>query len=279
MKTYRDFEAFYEDRDGLQSNRKGIASVETGFHILTTLVGLGDQSSLKLITQASGLDTSQVHRYLSSLVNSGLVRQNSSTGLYSLGPQALTLGLAALSRLDPLTIVSEMVEKLVSHGSYTALVSIWGPNGPVIVRWHSGNQPIYTTLSVGSVMPLTRSATGRVFLSFLKGEYIADKLVEEGWQPSLSDNEELVVISDSIRETGISVVDGTVIPGLRACAMPVFGYQDSVPCVVTLISSKSVPKARDKKMHKDLAFLCKNLTEQLGGTWPFHCEKQNKGSF
>ncbi len=266
--TYRDFEAYYESEHGPQSSRRGIGSVETGIHILTTLVELGERSSLKAITQASGLDTSQTHRYLSSLVNSGVIRQNSVTGLYDLGPKALKIGLAALSRLDPISIISKTVDQLVTQCNHTALVSIWGPNGPVIIRWYAGKPPVYTTLAIGSLMSLTGSATGRVFMSYMKDELLKDKLIEEGYKAPVAANKKLAELRNGIRKSCLASVDGTLIPGLRAYAMPVFGVHDSLSCVITLIASQSMPEKYDEQMLKDLRFTCTHLTNELGGVWP-----------
>lgn len=266
--NYQDFEAFYEKEYGPPANRRGIGSVETGIHVLMTLMALGERSSLKTIAQSAGLDTSQTHRYLSSLVNSGVIRQNSLSGLYDLGPKALTLGLAALSRLDPISIISETIEEMVSQCNHTALLSVWGPNGPVIIRWYSGNPPVYTTLSIGSVLSVTGSATGRIFMSFLQDQYLTPMLKIEGWKTPLKANKELVAIRSKIQKTCMASVDGTLVPGLRAYAMPVFGVQNSIPAVITLAGSENIPKSEDKKMQKNLLFTCKHLTAELGGDWP-----------
>ena len=161
-KLHRDIESIYSNSSGERpSKRRGINSVEIGIRVLESLVKLRKPSPLRNIAQESEMDASQAHRYLASLVNTGLIRQDQHSGLYDLGPRALQIGLAALSRLDPIDVISRAAQSLADEQGYTLLLAIWSSGGPVVIHWFPGRPPDYTNLAVGSVLPMTSSATGR----------------------------------------------------------------------------------------------------------------------
>jgi DNA-binding IclR family transcriptional regulator len=77
----------------------GVQSLEIGVDVLKVLVESGQALMLKEIAAAAGMPASKAHRYLVSLVRSGLVEQDSQNLKYDLGPLAIPLGLAAVDRL------------------------------------------------------------------------------------------------------------------------------------------------------------------------------------
>ena len=135
--------------------------------------------ALKRIADAAGLAPSQTHRYLVSLLAGGMVVQDAASGLYDLGPGALTLGLAALARNDAVERAASALRATVDDTGWTGLLAVMGPAAPTIVRWYAGRPPVITTLSLGSILPLTRSATGRVFLAYLDDAALALALRQE----------------------------------------------------------------------------------------------------
>ncbi|MFX9604647.1 hypothetical protein ABTP42_19860, partial [Acinetobacter baumannii] len=47
-----------------------------------------------------------------------------------------------------------------------ALLAVWGNAGPTVVRWQRTASFVFTSLGLGTTLPLLNSATGRVFLAF-----------------------------------------------------------------------------------------------------------------
>lgn len=213
--------------------RKGIQSVEIGLKVLGALVGLGRPSSLSEIAKASDLSPSQTHRYLASFVNMRYLRQDPESALYDLHTGALRLGLASLARLDLLDKASRITQGFVKATGRTALLCIWSEPGPTIIRWFPGNPPIYTSLAIGSRLLLTHSATGRVFLAFQNEAYLSQLLQEELAQTRTGGTIDVAVIRQHVRRHFVADVDGTVIPGLRALAAPVFDLQGQLALVIS----------------------------------------------
>ncbi|MBS0553285.1 MAG: helix-turn-helix domain-containing protein, partial [Proteobacteria bacterium] len=76
--------------------KHGVQSLEVGMSILKAMATGRRSMMLKDIAAAAGMPPSKVHRYLVSLIRSGLVEQDRLTSRYDLGPFALNLGLVAL---------------------------------------------------------------------------------------------------------------------------------------------------------------------------------------
>lgn len=250
------------------TKRRGINSVEIGIGILDSLIELEQPSTLKEVADSVDMDPSQAHRYLTSLINSGLVYQNKVSGRYDVGHKAVALGVAALSQLDPLLDVSACARQLSTETSHTVLLSVWSDAGPVIVDWFPGRPPLYTTLAIGSLLPLTQSATGQIFMTYLKDEYLNDLLKNEEWQAPLSANSELVEICRNIRKQRLATVDSTVAPGLRAWASPVFASNQSIIACLTIVTSEAVPVKAQSGIVKTLTHTCEELSKNLGGSIP-----------
>jgi DNA-binding IclR family transcriptional regulator len=85
-------------RDG--DSKNGVQSLEIGMTILQAISSGHRSMMLKDIAAAADMPASKVHRYVVSLVRSGLVEQDPMTSRYDLGPFALSLGLVAVDRLD-----------------------------------------------------------------------------------------------------------------------------------------------------------------------------------
>src|SRR3569832_902371 len=80
--------------------RAGIQSVEVGFSLLEALSRADGPLMLRDLAAAAGMSAAKAHRYLVSFQRLQLVVQDDSSTRYDLGPSALKLGLASLSRLD-----------------------------------------------------------------------------------------------------------------------------------------------------------------------------------
>ena len=149
----------------------------------------------------------------------------------------------------------------------TCLVAVLGDAGPTLVRWFAGAPPVITSLAVGSVLPLLHSATGRVFLTF--GDRPAMEARLAGLDgPARGEPAMVEALRAQVAQEGCALVDGNLIPGLRALAAPVFDLQGRLALVVNAIASEAIPRGGDADAKQALMATCRGLTETLGGVWP-----------
>lgn len=254
-------------RAGTGDKRRGIQSVEIGLRVLSAVTAQRGPATLSAIAQQAQLSASQTHRYLSSLMASGMVKQDPRSSLYDLDAEAIRIGLAALSRLDVFAAADETFQRLAQETGWTCQVTVWGDAGPTVVRWFAGNPPVVTSLAIGSALPVLQSATGHVFYAFGDPTQTAQRVAEEaalgGWT-----EEKLAELKAQVRHQLYSTVRGDLIPGLRAAAAPVFNLQGRLVLVGSLIAAAAFPTTQDRSAREALLAACRRLTESLGGQWP-----------
>lgn len=211
----------------------------------------------------------KAHRYLVSLVRTGLAVQSPINGDYDLGPQIRALGLLAMSRTDPYHVTFEAAAALRDQTGYTVLVTVWGDAGPTVLRWLNGVHRTSITFRLGSSLPLTRSSAGRLFLALLpkaETEPVLRRQMEEP-QGVLSDAE-LVRRLAQIRETGTSISSGEILPGIDALSAPVFGEAGDVLVAMTLLTPDKLGAAQVRAIREALLNTTRETSRALGFSPP-----------
>lgn len=253
----------------LAESRRGIQSVEVGIPLLKALQEAQGPLTLTLLSEMARMPASKAHRYLASYARAGLVRQDSASRRYELGPLALSLGLAALSQLDLIALAGEAAREVTEAVGHTSLLTVWSARGAVIVQWNRGPQPVITSLTLGSVLSPLSSATGQVFLAHLPRSATAEAVRWEQRSrqrlrtgaPSEPQVDELV---SRVRRQGSAWIDGGFVPGLKAFACPVLDYQGEAAAAITLISA--VEHLCDPKHPAARALMerCAKVNQQAG---------------
>ena len=262
-----DDEAMDTAADDAPALRRGIQSVEIGFRVLAALAAEPRSSTLGAVAKRAELSASQAHRYLASLIATGLAHQDPSSGRYDLGPQAIQVGLAALARTDVFAEADPIIAAFTRQTGRTALIAARGPSGPTIVRWHPGRRPVITSLTVGSVLPLLGSATGHAFLSFMGPEELAGAIEQERQSDPRAAAIDVDVIRQQVRRAMSASVDEMLIPGLRATAVPILDIQGRAALVATVMATPAFTREDDDSIIERLKSACQALTERLGGRW------------
>ena len=209
--------------------RAGIQSVEVGFGLLQVLGDAAGPLMLRDLARAANMSAAKAHRYLVSFQRLQLVVQDASSTRYDLGPAALKLGLASLSRLDAVKLARARITLLMEEIGHTLALAVWGNHGPTIVHWEESPSAVTVNLRLGDVMPLLSSATGLCFAAYAPKEAIAPMLKEEmaraqkqgrtGLPGTLAEVRGLL---DEVRRRGVARVVDTLLPGIVAFCVPVF---------------------------------------------------------
>lgn len=268
--TTRDAPPTVRD-DDTPGARQGVEAIETGGRLLAALARAERPMMLRDLATAAAMPAAKAHRYLVSLSRLGLVVQHGEGGRYDIGPFAIELGLAGLSRLDPLQAAFDELEGLRDRLGHTVAVAVWGNRGPTIVRWLDSNAPVSAGLRTGSVMPLTRSATGRAFLGFMRPETVRDALAAElaanrraGLEPA--DAAAAAALADQVRAHGLGRVTGDLVPGVHSLAAPVRDADGAMAMALLALGvGDSFDAGWDGPVAQALRHTAARVTRRLGG--------------
>lgn len=240
--------------------RQGIQSVEVAGPLLLALTKATGPLALSALAKAAGMPAAKAHRYLVSLIRIGLVEQDAATGLYDLGALALELGLVSLGRLDAVRLADDMMASLRDATGETVALAIWGNFGPTYIRLLTSRRPVTINLQIGSVMPMTYTATGLCFAAFMPASETATLLRKELAQnrhdrlDAPHTAKDLAPILDETRQHGLARMIGRLDPaaartthttraaerllaGFNAFSAPVFDHEGRMRFALSIVGS------------------------------------------
>jgi DNA-binding IclR family transcriptional regulator len=251
-------------------SQRAVQSVEVGGRLLLALADSGSSLSLKDLAAKAGMTPSRAHPYLVSYGRLGLVEQD-SVGRYDLGPAALRVGLASLSRFEPMTAAEPIVRRLAMQTGHAVALAVWGNFGPTVVRLIEAVRPLHTTLRLGSVLSIFDTATGRAFAAELPADRLrqaiagplGEPMTPKVWRERLS---ELETIARETRQHGVSRAVGSPIPGVNSFSSIVFDIEGKPVLAITATDREDrLPANWNGMTPKALAKAANELTERLGG--------------
>jgi DNA-binding IclR family transcriptional regulator len=277
---------------GMQANAKsgqqGIQSVEVAAPLLLALAAAPGPLALSALAKDAGMPSAKAHRYLVSLIRVGLVEQDAATGLYDFGPLALELGLAALGRLDAVKLADETLAGLRDATGETVALATWGNFGPTYIRLLQSRRPVTINLQIGSVMPMTFTATGLCFAAFMRQEETEDLMrielarnrsekldaphSKKALAPLLEETQQYGVARvighldpSAARSAGESRAAERLLAGFNAFSAPVFGHDGNMRFALTVVGSAAhVEAAWDGVVARETKNHAAALSRRLG---------------
>lgn len=252
--------------------RAGIQSVEVGFSLLEALGRAAGPQMLRDLAAAAGMSAAKAHRYLVSFQRLQLVVQDPTSTRYDLGPAALKLGLASLSRLDAVKLGRVRASALMEQIGHTVALAVWGNHGPTIVHWEESPQAVTVNLRLGDVMPLLSSATGRCFAAYVSKDAIAPMLREELARAQKQGRADVPgtmaavrTMLDEVRARGASRVVDVLLPGIVGFCAPVFDADGHIALgIVALGPTGTFDPEWDGAVHTPLRQSAQQLSRDLG---------------
>lgn len=226
------------------SDRQGIQSIEVGFRLLNVLSATNRPMMLRDIAKGAGMPAAKAHRYMVSFLRIGIVEQDSSSGRYDLGAYALELGLSGLGRLDPVRLAGPVLESLCEKIQETVALAVWGSHGATIVRIVDSGSPVTITLRPGTVLSLTRSATGRAFAAFSRAPYLK-RMIDTELQAQSAEQKiaqttirrQFEKVLTEIVGKGLSRASGSLTPGINGFSAPVYDHTGGMVAAITSLGS------------------------------------------
>ena len=141
------------------------SSVDRVLTILQYLARHPGEHGVRALSAALELSPSTVDRLLKSLLQAGFVRQSEATSRYSIGVQAVQLGLAALGTFDLTAIAPSYLQALVAETGESAFLAVLDDGQVVYLLKQEGQYAIRTTAILGSRRPAHCTALGKSFLA------------------------------------------------------------------------------------------------------------------
>lgn len=145
-------------------------------------------------------------------------------------------------------------------------LSVWGNHGPTIVFKVDGPRRIPMTLQIGYVLPLLKSATGRIFLSYLPTQQTAAYLRDEvaALAPAVRKALDAEKLKQRVREHQLAETDSLLNDGFTGVSSPIWNHQGELAGAITIISPSENPNAYTLRNTGFLRDTARTLSRSLG---------------
>lgn len=235
--------------------------------VLQALEAGGGPLALSEIAERSGFQPNKAHRYLVSLVRSGLASQSPKTGRYDFGPAMRRLGAESLRRTNEVSVASDYAMRLRDACGHSVNLSVWGEDGPVVVRWDYGAHVLPFNVRVGAKLPMLTSSGGLIFLAYLPESMSAAALTADRARhkaEAYSDTD-IDRSRSEVLAAGYAITSGGIIPGVSSVSAPVFSSVDSLPLAITVVfPAEEVDKDEMDKVTSVLLETARTISSELG---------------
>lgn len=185
---------------------------------ICALFGPGvEELSAAQVAESLGLNRTTAYRYCSSLASAGFLERGNARGTFMLGSLMLQLGVTALARRRVVDLAPSHLAQLSTVTHATAVLSLWGGNGPVVTRVaEDTRKSVFITIRQGLQLD-GLAAQSRVFYAFGDISTARARFLD-----SLAPVERAQYEADldDVRVNALSVVTSS--DGLVGAAVPVF---------------------------------------------------------
>jgi DNA-binding IclR family transcriptional regulator len=214
--------------------------------LVVRLVASRSHTGIRLMDMVkySRLERPTVHRILQGLIAEGLVRRDSDSRRYFLGPLIFELGLAAVPRFDLRDICRPTLQRIAEKTEDTVFLSVRSGYESVCIDRREGTFPIKTlTLDVGTRRPLGAGASGLALLMPLPDETV-DEIVRANAVRYVPYHKDLTVPSllkalKRSRDLGYAWNDSHIVAGAATLGLPIqnrYGHPFAAITIGAIIS-------------------------------------------
>ncbi|MCB1754723.1 MAG: IclR family transcriptional regulator [Gammaproteobacteria bacterium] len=255
------------------SNRQGIGSLELGLKILDTIAQSPKPVSLKTLSQQLDLSPSRLYKYLVSLMRTDYIVQDTSN-CYSLAEASLTLGVAALRRIDPIQLTFQAVDILNDSRDVTSSVTIWNGHAPLVIKWLDASQPVSVNVRLGIELSPFFSVSGRIFLANLP-ENRMQEIVDSFYQapPALPRHKGKTMQRESfyahlqeIKKQNYCCFYGDYLPDINVMGSAIYDINGNVSSVVSIMGlAGDIDVSPGSAYHQALMECTNQVTDKICG--------------
>lgn len=201
-------------------------SLSRGLEILLLFASSRPAYTVPEISAALRFSRSKTYRLIRALVHYGLLETENGSGRYSLGLNALRLGLIAQHKFNiGVLALPEMRELSLLTKETVLLTAVQGNKAVCLERVESGEPIRYSLFTPGANLPLHAGASSKVLLAFRPESDWDAVIAAEGlarFTPrTITDRGTLIAELRRIRKRGYAFSDQEVDREVRAVAAPV----------------------------------------------------------
>ncbi|MBI9044808.1 MAG: IclR family transcriptional regulator [Anaerolineaceae bacterium] len=213
-------------------------SLKRAFAIIDCFSLQHSELGVREVARKLDISSSTAGRLMASLKDLGVLRQDSSTHLYSLGGKVLAWAGVYSSSLDIRASALAIIGELHKNTDETVSLYILEGNERLCVERRESHHSVRIVQRVGRRLPLYAGSAGKVFLAFLPDERRNQILDQTDWKAytenTITERGKLLIELEKIRQQNYAVSIGEWILEASGVAAPVFNQQGEIEAALTI---------------------------------------------
>lgn len=216
-----------------------VRAADTCLRIMQFIAFADSPLGVTQIAAKAGIAKSAAHKHLRTLIDHGMVVQDTPSALYRLGPKVWLMGQRAPEGQTLSEVALPLMKAARDELGLAVVLSVPTPQSAFVLATLRSNQPIEIGVMPGGELKLHSSAQGRVLLAFGPEELRKGlTLPLEAVTPkTITDPQLLDLELDRIRQAGYAVASEESLLGINALAAPIFGAGQQIVGSIGLIGS------------------------------------------
>lgn len=245
-----------------------IVAVERALVILKIVSQTPDGVGVRAVARRLGYSPGVVQKSIQALESQGFVEQDESTQLYRLGPEAVTLGLVALGRMDLRTAARPVLERLVEATGETCMLGVRSGDHAVYIDQVPSPHEVRMNIVVGVSRPFNCTAVGKALMAFLPDAEVArlhaGGAFRDATADSITDLEAMREELERVRRDGVAIDAEEYLVGARCVAAPVRDFEGEVVGAVAVSGPAERVRAGEQHMIDEVVKAAAAISAALG---------------
>ncbi len=213
-----------------------IVAVERALVILKIVSRSPDGVGVRAVARQLGYSPGVVQKSIQALAAQGFVEQDPVSQAYRLGPEAVTLGLVALDRMDLRTAARPVLERLVAATGETCMLGVVSGDHAVYIDQVPSPHEVRMNITVGVSRPFNCTAVGKALLAYRPDDEMV-RLYEAGafreaTANSINDVDAMRAELERVRVDGLAIDEEEYLIGARCVAAPIRDFEGKVVAAV-----------------------------------------------
>lgn len=243
-----------------------IQSLQVGCDLLDLIATNGKPLKYNEILELSQMTKSNLHKYLNTLTQVGLLYRDRSSGLYTLGSKLVEYGVKAVNQENVVERVMPFLQEMNQICKNTILLTSWSQSGPMVVRLINSQEGLNIGAQLGTVLPLL-SAAGKAFSAFLDEDLVGNWKAEELKRMDEQQREQYLKEIEWVRAQEIAFASEPLVSSISSIALPIFNFQARLLGVIVVVGfSNTIASKLEDMMSQYLIRMRNEISEAFGYT-------------
>ena len=213
-------------------------AVERALVLLRYIVDHPEGLRIREVSREYGYSPATVQKLISALRNQDFIVQDKTTERYHLGPEAVQLGLIALSRLEVRQLARPYLENLSAETGETVFLAIERGDQVTYIDKVVSDRLIRMDAPLGVSRPYNCTSVGKVLLSGMPNQRLADLAAADAFEKmtenSIVEIEDLQAEIAQARERGWAADKEEFAFGSYCIGAPIYDHEGNIIAALTV---------------------------------------------